>query len=123
MAVTRIPDWALHAANATVDLTGYLGYVVKIDNAGGFSPCVATTDAPFGIITEEAKANKPATAQFAGVAAVVLGAAVTAGARLMVDGNGRLITATSNNQSIGIALQSGALNEVIAAALMTTRIS
>lgn len=90
------------AAPAAVDLTGKLNLLMVMDSAGNINIAGSGVKV-FGSLYEEAKATYPATVQFAGVAKVISGAAVAAGARVQSDAAGKAITLAAGIH-VGIAL-------------------
>lgn len=59
-----------------------------------------------GIIQNKPVSGQAASLRFEGVTKAAAGASVAAGAEVMVDATGRLITATSTNQVVGRAVES-----------------
>jgi hypothetical protein len=78
-----------------VKLTG--SRVVNLANAGG--------EAVLGILQNTPTLGAPADIGFVGVSKAVAGAAIAAGAELMTDTSARLITATSTNHRVALALE------------------
>ena len=119
MAFFRIPEAFTYARNAGADLSSNLYYAAHIDTdgdvvlAGAGEHCI-------GAIIEGAVADNPVTVQFGGVAKMIAGAAVAAGARVASDANGKVVAATSGDFVIGTALEAaGDANEIIPIALIS----
>jgi hypothetical protein len=95
--------------SATSSLTGlngtgqYLGVVISgsktvaYDSTGG--------SVIYGILQNAPASGQPADVGIFGVSKAVMGAAATAGADLMTNSAGRLITATSTNRRFAILLE------------------
>ena len=60
----------------------------------------------YGILQNKPASGQAADVGFLGVSKAIAGAAITAGAALMTDTSGRLITATSTNHRVGYAIES-----------------
>lgn len=88
-------------------------------NSSGQAALANATALTAGILQNKPGAGQPATVCYAGVSKAVAGAAVTAGARVRSDANGKVVPATvAGNAVIGIALESaGADNDVISVLL------
>jgi len=111
-----------YARNAGADLSAKLYYAAKVDTDGDIV-LAGAGEAALGIITEAAVENKPVTVQFGGIAKAIAAGAFNAGVMLASDGNGKLTTASTGNEVIGIALEvSGGANEIVAVALLSGRV-
>jgi len=94
-----------------VKITG--SRTVGLANAGG--------EAIYGILQNNPSLGYVADVGLMGVSKAVAGAAVAAGAELMTDTSARLITATSTNHRIGVALEAAtAAGQLITVALIPT---
>lgn len=91
MAVTRADGVNFDAKNAGADLSEKVGYLAKIASDGDLE-LAGNTEMVYGIITEGAVENKPATVQTGGLGKAVAGAAIAAGARVMSNGSGKAVT-------------------------------
>lgn len=86
---------------------------------GAVLQSAAASDANFGVCVQPggAASGERCDVQTHGIAQVVAGAAVTRGQLLMSDANGKAITAAAaagtNVRTIGIADQSGVLDDII----------
>lgn len=93
--------------------------LVKMSASDTVIVCSATGDNPIGICMEtisaqDATDGRVATIALLGVSRAIAGAAVAAGAVVMNDSTGRVVTATSTNFAVGRAVQSaGAANDQI----------
>lgn len=67
--------------------------------------CTSGADYAYGILQNKPAAGQAADVGIMGVSKAMSGASVTAGAYLMPDSNGRLVTATTTNSRIAIALE------------------
>ena len=114
-----------YARNAGADLSDKLYYLAKVDTDGDIILASAGTDSVLGAISETAAQDHPVTVQFGGIAKVIAGAAITAGARVTSDGNGKAVsTTTAGDRVCGIALwAAGAANEIIPVALVPGHIA
>lgn len=91
MAVTRADGADFDAKNAGADLSAKVGYLAKIDTDGDLV-LAGNTEMVYGVITEGAVADAPATVQVSGMCKAIAGAAIVAGARVMSDGSGKAVT-------------------------------
>jgi len=101
---------------AAAALTGKNYHFAAFDNAGKVNVVSSSGGAVDGIIGHPAEAADRAATMVVpdgGVAMVILGATVTAGAKVMSDANGKAITATAGNPIYGVALEAGAADEVV----------
>lgn len=84
---------------------------VNLANAGG--------EAIDGILQNDPALGQAADVGFSGVSKAVAGAAFVAGALLMTDTNGRLITATSTNDAVAKAIEAAtAANQIVTVMVM-----
>lgn len=89
---------------------------VKISGVGTVTVAAANSDVVHGILQNDPKSGQAANVAFGGISKAVAGAAITAGAVLMSDTSGRVITQTSpgTNPCLGQALDtSTAAGQVI----------
>lgn len=99
----------------------YLG--VKVTAANTVGIVAASNDQSIGILQNKPNGSaanpRAAEVMLNGVSKAVAGAAITAGAALMFDTAGKVVTAaTTGNRIIGVALEtSTAANQIIAVAL------
>lgn len=104
MAVTRADGADFDAKMAGADLSEKVHYLAKIDTDGDI--ILATNQGMvYGIITEGAEENYPVTVQVKGLGKCIAGAAITAGASLMSNGDGKAVT-NSGGIIFGIARSS-----------------
>lgn len=102
MATMRMGD-DNDALISAVDLTEKVFYCAKV-NADGELDLAGSGDFVNGIIYEGAIAGDPSTVQRSGVAKVAAGAAITAGAKVQSNADGKAIEGSTN--SFGVALTS-----------------
>jgi len=120
MATAQVNEGFLWAVEAAADLSAAVGKLVKIDSNG--QAALAGADEKAVGVVYEASLNTsapygPVTIQYAGVARVVTGAAVSVGARVACGASGKAKAGTTN--PIGIALtESGGDGQVISVALV-----
>ncbi|MEQ1675074.1 MAG: capsid cement protein [Chitinophagaceae bacterium] len=84
--------------------------LVKFSATDTVVQCTAAADNPIGIAQETISAQdvtdgRQVSVALFGAARAIAGAAITAGAVLMNDTSGRVITATSTNFAVGRAIQ------------------
>lgn len=112
MAIFQVPEAFLYAQNAGADLSSGLHKLAHIDTDGDI--VLAGNGEPVaGVIIEGGEQNTPVTIQFGGIAKVLTGAAVTAGAQVASDASGLAVTATSDEHVFGIALASADSGDII----------
>lgn len=95
---------------------------VKLSASADRTATLANTggEVIYGILQNTPVLGDVADVCLAGITKAVGGAAITRGAQLMTDTSGRLITATSGNQVVGVALEScGAANNLFTAEIFT----
>ena len=105
-----------YARNAGADLSAKLFHLAKIDTDSDII-LAGDGDACAGVITEAAVADKPVTIQYGGIAKVICGGTIAAGAKVASDGNGQGVLATTGEFAIGMALEAGASGRIIAVML------
>lgn len=88
---------------AAADLSTNQYYAVKLDSNGDFELSDTSGEAVDGIIAHPALIGEALGVTIGGIEKGIAGAAVAAGAELMMDGNGKFITATSGNHIVGKA--------------------
>lgn len=98
------------------DLSDKLYYICKVDTDKRIV-LAGSGEAAAGVIYETAEEDRPVTYMIDGVAKVILGATVAAGAEVMSDGNGKAITRTGTNAVLGVALEGGGANNIVPVAL------
>jgi hypothetical protein len=105
MATNKVPESFTYAAEADADLRTKLNYFCKI-SADGEIALAGANEKVFGTIIEVNLQGSvpygPVTAQFAGIAKVVAGAAVAAGGEVSSDASGKAVTGGTNK--VGVAL-------------------
>lgn len=117
---------------AGADLSTKQYTFVKV-NSSGQAVSAAAGEAAIGVLQNEPTSGQTATVQVAGIAKVKAGGNVTAGARVAADADGKAVTATLGRTNtsdagaaadpligsnvMGIALEGGANNDVIAVLL------
>lgn len=103
MATQKIHEALLYARNAGADLSGKLNYFAKIDTDGDIV-LAGDGEAVAGNITEAAAENSPVTVQFGGIGKVICAEAITPGARIASDADGKAVVAAVNDFEAGTAL-------------------
>lgn len=99
-----LPANADHSANQ---------YLAAVATSGNAAVAGAGVDI-IGVIQNKPTIGKATTLVVNGVSKGRAGAAISIGAKLMIDASGRFITATATNKGVGYALSAaGAANEVI----------
>ncbi len=102
MAITKLYGHSYDAKPAGADLTGKEGYAVKLDTDGTL--ILATAGDPvWGIVIEGTTAGKYTTCAISDMPEAVCGAAIAEGAKVASDANGKLVTATTGDDVIGVA--------------------
>ena len=91
------------------------GQVDQVASAGG--------DAVGILQNNPAAAGRAAEVAYSGIAKVVAGATVAAGARVQSDASGRAIAAASGDIVLGRAISGGAVGEVISVLLISTHVT
>jgi hypothetical protein len=97
---------------AGADLTGKQFHAVVVNSSGNAASAGANALAA-GILQNKPNTGQPATVCYDGVSKAAIGATVAAGAKLTTDAAGKLVTATTGQAVVGIALAGGAVNEII----------
>jgi hypothetical protein len=104
---------------AAVDLSANQFYIVKITAARQVNLTAAVGDVAYGILQNKPTLGQAADVGILGVTKAVAGAAISAAARLTSDTSGRVITAASTNQRLGVALEAAtAAGQLITIALV-----
>lgn len=99
---------------AAADLSTKQFYAVKLTAARAVNLASANTDSIYGILQNKPKSGEAADVGIFGISKAVAGAAISAGAALMSDTAGKLITQTSTNPKVAIALEAaGAADQII----------
>lgn len=106
---------------AGADLSAKQFFAVKIDTSADRQVVLASTggEGIYGILQNKPAAGQAADVGIAGITKAQCGGTVTRGDLLMTDTAGKLITATSTNHAIGIALESGVAGVVITVAIVS----
>lgn len=104
---------------ASADLRTHQFKGVKISGVRTVTVIALATDKVLGILQNKPNTAEPADVAISGEVLAMAGAAITAGADLMFDTSGRVITAaTTGNRVIGQAIDSAAAaGEIISIAL------
>lgn len=98
-----IHDGSQTVANSNLAANQF--YAVKITGQRLVDLASTGGEAIYGILQNKPTAGQAADVGILGVTKAAAGAAVSAGAALMTDSSGRLITATSTNHRVGVALE------------------
>lgn len=112
----QVPGFKPGVLTASADLSAKQWLFVKVSGAGTVTVCAASTDVPVGVLQNKPTSGQEAEIDMDGITKVVAGAAVSAGAEVMSDANGKAITAaTAGNRIAGVALSAaGGAGEIIA---------
>lgn len=104
MAV-EAPHLMLPGCTAAADLSAKQFFCVKISAANAVNLAAASTDAVIGILQNKPKSGAEAQVATGGLTKAHAGAAITAGAKVMSDANGKVIpyVGSAGNCCIGIA--------------------
>lgn len=116
MAVAKVPEWALHTADAAADLSAStnVNKLLTMNDAGKVN-IASTNQVVVGTVIEGAAADKPVTYQFAGIAKVIAGGTVRAGQKVAANSAGKAVEGSTN--PFGIALVAGVADNVISVKL------
>ncbi len=107
MSIEQISAQHTYAANAAADLSAKLNYFAKIDASGLID--LAGDGGPIaGVITEAAALGKPATIAFGAILKVICAEAITPGARIASDTNGKAVAAAVGDFEAGTAINEAA---------------
>lgn len=106
MAIFKLVEGLTHAVLAAADLSSSLNYFVKLDSNGEAVLC-GDNEKPLGTVFEAAALGGAVSIQTGGIAKVVAGAAIAAGARVACGAGGKAKTSTGTNP-VGIALGAAA---------------
>lgn len=104
---------------AAADLSA-LQFTCVITNAAGKAAAAGAGANVTGVLLNKPVADQAGTIGVAGIVKVKAGAAVAAGAKVMCDATGRVITAVgaAGNHVVGVAMESSAAaNEIIRVAI------
>jgi len=95
------------------DLSAKKNYMVKMHTTNGQCViCGVEGEPSIGILAENSASGYIAPVVHYGVFPAIYGGAVTAGDALMVNASGKVITHTGTNTKVGMAIESGANNEI-----------
>lgn len=107
MSITKINEGFTHAAPAAADLSAKLNFLASIDSAGKIA--LAGDGGPVaGVIIEGATLGNAATIAFGAVLKAVCATAITPGAVLASDADGKLVAAAVGDWICGIAVNTAA---------------
>lgn len=121
MAVTRADGADFDAKMAGADLRGKVNHLAAL-NSDGELVLPSNGGVVYGIITEDGNTGQPVTVQVQGLGKAVAGGSVTAGTRVMSNGDGEVVTGTgASNQSFGIARNSADEGEMVEIHIDRTR--
>lgn len=113
MATSRALGHDYHAAIAGADLSAKMGFLAHIDTDGELV-LAGNAEQVLGVITESAVLGASVTVQVSGVAKAKAGAAITAGAPVMSNADGEVITATGAGAYVfGYALTGADDNDIV----------
>jgi hypothetical protein len=103
---------------AAADYSAKQYYAVKV-NASGLAELCGAGENALGILQDKPESGDVGCVMVLGESKAIYGATVAAGANLMTDASGRLITATGTNPVIAVAKVGGAVNEIHTVYLVT----
>lgn len=103
---------------AGADLSDYQYYCCKINSSG---VCVLCGDGEnaIGVIQNKPELSDAVDVMVLGESKAIYGDTVVAGANLACDSSGRLVTASGSDAIIGVAKESGSVNEIHSVYLVT----
>lgn len=113
MAIFKLVEGLTYAVEAGADLSTSLNRFIKI-NSSGLAVLAGNGDKALGTLFEVAGLGGPASIQFGGIAKVIAGAAITAGAEVQSDANGAAITLAAG-KAAGISLDGASAAGVVTA--------
>jgi len=96
---------------AAADFSAKQFYLVKVDASGNAALCGAG-EAGIGVIQNTPAISAATSVRTLGISKVIYGNTVTAGQQLMSDANGKAVPHTGTNEVVGVALESGAADEI-----------
>ncbi|CAB5220378.1 Bacteriophage VT1-Sakai, H0018 [uncultured Caudovirales phage] len=100
---------------ASGDLSANQYKVVKLDSNGRSTLAGASDLAQIGIQQDKPTAlGQPSSVRMAGISKALAGGTIAIGDRVTSDANGKVITATTGKQVIGIALAAAVANDIFA---------
>ena len=103
---------------AAADLSAKQFYAAKLTAARSVNLASTGGEAIYGILQNKPVSGEVADLAIFGVCKAAAGAAFSAGAALMTDTTGRLITQTSTNATVGVALEAA----TVAGQIVTVKI-
>jgi hypothetical protein len=103
---------------ASADLSSYQYYCVKINSSGLCALCGDGENA-IGILQNKPVSGDVCDVMVLGESKAIYGGSVTAGSNLASDSNGRLVVASGSDAIIGVAKESGSVNEIHTVYLVT----
>lgn len=102
---TQTPGFRVGTVDAGADLTAKQFHCVKLNGSGKFVSGSASGEKIVGILQNKPDSGEVADVMINGVSKAVAGAAIAAGAQIMANASGRVITAaTTGSTIIGWAL-------------------
>lgn len=107
MTISKVVEGFTYARNAGADLSEKLHYFAKIDTDGDIVLC-GDGGAVAGVIIEAAAENKPVTIAFGAIGKVICAEAITPGAILASDTDGKAVAAAAGDWVAGIAINGAA---------------
>ncbi len=112
--------------SAEADLSSSQYRLMKLgSSAGQVKACDGVTDTPIGVLQNDPTSGQAASVRVLGTTKVVAGAAITRGAFLKTDAQGRAVsTSTDNDPIFGRALEAAsAAGEIIEATICTLAVA
>lgn len=118
MAIFKLVEGLTYAGEAGADLSTSLNRFVKV-NSSKEIVLAGNGDKVLGTIFEAAASGGPVSVQFGGIAKVIAGAAITAGAQVQSDANGAAITLAAG-KAAGISLDGASAAGVVTAVALVS---
>jgi len=107
MSIQKIDEAFTYAENAGADLSEKLHFFAKIDTDGDI--VLAGDGGPVaGVIIESAAENYPVSIAFGAIGKVICAEAITPGAIIASDADGKAVAAAAGDWIVGIAINKAA---------------
>lgn len=102
----EVPGFVLGTVTAAADLSAAQFLCVKVTAANAVNVATVAGEYVVGILQSKPASGQPADVMVHGVSKAVSGAAISAGAKIMTNASGKVITgATAGSHVIGTALE------------------
>lgn len=103
---------------AGADLSAKQFYVVKI-NSSGQIVLAGDGEVAYGVLQDKPVSGAVGAVAVFGQTKAILGGTVAAGAKVASDANGKVVTATTGENVLGVCVEGGAVNELRSIELRT----